>query len=186
MQHSSFVRKIIIAAVVTALMTAVHVVLFARLAHAEDKAGGDGKAAQKDGATAAPAKPAGKGAGAKGKDKAMSNINTSPSGLKWEVIKEGSGDGPKAGQKVKVHYVGTLTDGKKFDSSRDRGQPFVFSVGVGQVIKGWDEGVMKMKPGAIYKFTIPPELGYGARGAGNVIPPNATLVFEVEYFGPAN
>lgn len=106
-------------------------------------------------------------------------INT-PSGLKIEMIKEGAGPLPRSGQKVVVHYTGTLVDGKKFDSSRDRGEPFTFNLGAGQVIKGWDEGVALLKVGSRAKFTIPPQLGYGPRGAGNVIPPNATLIFDVE------
>ena len=105
------------------------------------------------------------------------------SGLEYEDIREGTGPSPAQGQTAVVHYVGTLTNGEKFDSSRDRGQPFEFPVGMGRVIKGWDEGVITMKPGGRRKLTIPPELGYGARGAGGVIPPNATLVFEVELLG---
>ena len=105
---------------------------------------------------------------------------TKPSGLKYEDIKEGTGEVAEPGKNVAVHYTGWLTNGTKFDSSKDRGQPFEFPLGAGRVIKGWDEGVQGMKVGGVRKLTIPPELGYGARGAGGVIPPNATLVFEVE------
>ena len=102
------------------------------------------------------------------------------SGLEYEDIQEGTGDSPQTGQLVTVHYTGTLLSGSKFDSSRDRNQPFSFPLGMGHVIKGWDEGVATMKVGGIRKLTIPAHLGYGARGAGGVIPPNATLIFEVE------
>ena len=95
-------------------------------------------------------------------------------------IQVGQGDEAQSGRQVDVHYTGWLTDGKKFDSSLDRGKPFSFALGGGQVIQGWDQGVVGMKVGGKRKLVIPPELGYGARGAGGVIPPNATLVFEVE------
>jgi FKBP-type peptidyl-prolyl cis-trans isomerase len=101
-------------------------------------------------------------------------------GLIIEDLTPGTGAEAVAGNKVSVHYTGWLIDGKKFDSSKDRGQPFGFNLGAGQVIGGWDQGVAGMKEGGVRKLTIPPHLGYGARGAGGVIPPNATLVFEVE------
>jgi FKBP-type peptidyl-prolyl cis-trans isomerase len=107
-------------------------------------------------------------------------IVTTDSGLKYVELKKGDGATPKTGQTVVVHYTGTLEDGTKFDSSRDRNSPFQFKIGVGQVIKGWDEGVGTMKVGDRRKLIIPPDLGYGARGAGGVIPPNATLIFDVE------
>ena len=109
----------------------------------------------------------------------MASIKTS-SGLTIEDLVVGNGDAASAGQRVSVHYTGWTTDGKKFDSSKDRGQAFSFSLGEGEVIRGWDEGVAGMKVGGKRKLTIPPELGYGTRGAGKVIPPNATLLFEVE------
>lgn len=114
-------------------------------------------------------------------------MQTSASGLQYEDTKEGSGASPKAGQTCVMHYTGWLfenqTKGKKFDSSLDRGQPFEFQIGRGMVIQGWDEGVAMMKIGGKRTLVIPPALGYGARGAGGVIPPNATLLFEVELLG---
>jgi peptidylprolyl isomerase len=112
---------------------------------------------------------------------------TTPSGLKYHDEVVGTGPEPKAGQQVTVQYTGWLDEagkkGKKFDSSRDRNQPFSFTIGAGQVIQGWDEGVMSMKTGGKRTLIIPPQLGYGARGAGGVIPPNATLIFDVELLG---
>ncbi len=105
------------------------------------------------------------------------------SGLQYIDQVVGTGDTAKAGQTVSVHYTGWLTNGIKFDSSVDRGQPFSFKLGIGQVIKGWDEGVQGMKTGGKRKLTIPSNLGYGARGAGGLIPPHATLVFDVELLG---
>jgi FKBP-type peptidyl-prolyl cis-trans isomerase FkpA len=108
---------------------------------------------------------------------------TTSTGLAIEDLTVGTGDLASAGQKVTVHYTGWLTDGTKFDSSKDRNDPFVFGLGKRQVIAGWDEGVQGMRVGGVRKLTVPPALGYGARGAGGVIPPNATLVFEVELLG---
>lgn len=117
-------------------------------------------------------------------------MTTLPSGLQYEDTVAGNGPEATAGQRVQVHYTGWLHDpnaanqrGRKFDSSKDRGQPFAFPLGAGHVIRGWDEGVQGMKVGGTRVLTIPPDLGYGARGAGGVIPPNATLVFEVELLG---
>lgn len=113
-------------------------------------------------------------------DMDLENAVETDSGLKYVDIKEGEGESPTPGQTVTVHYTGTLENGKKFDSSRDRNKPFSFKIGVGQVIKGWDEGVASMKVGGQRMLIIPSELGYGTRGAGGVIPPNATLIFDVE------
>jgi len=112
-----------------------------------------------------------------------SNSTTTASGLIYEELIVGDGAQAASGQQVTVHYTGWLMDGTKFDSSKDRNDPFEFHLGAGQVIKGWDEGVAGMKIGGRRKLTIPPELGYGARGAGGVIPPDATLIFEVELLG---
>ena len=109
--------------------------------------------------------------------------STSASGLLIEDLTVGTGDVATAGKQVTVHYTGWLTSGTKFDSSKDRNDPFDFPLGGRRVIAGWDEGVQGMRVGGVRKLTIPPSLGYGARGAGSVIPPNATLVFEVELLG---
>jgi FKBP-type peptidyl-prolyl cis-trans isomerase len=107
-------------------------------------------------------------------------VTTTPSGLQYTDDQEGAGAAAKAGDTVEVHYTGTLNDGTKFDSSRDRGRPFSFHLGAGRVIKGWDEGVAGMKVGGKRTLVIPAHLGYGARGVPNLIPPNAQLRFEVE------
>jgi peptidylprolyl isomerase len=113
----------------------------------------------------------------------MADATTTPSGLKYVDEVVGSGDAPAKGKQVRVHYTGRLTNGKKFDSSVDRGTPFEFTIGVGQVIRGWDEGVMSMKVGGKRQLIIPADLGYGARGAPPAIPPNAELIFDVELLG---
>jgi len=114
-------------------------------------------------------------------------VTTTPSGLKIIDLKVGSGASPRTGQTCVMHYTGWLYEngnkGKKFDSSVDRGQPFEFKIGTHQVIAGWDEGIATMKVGGKRTLIIPPELGYGERGAGNIIPPNATLIFDVELLG---
>jgi FKBP-type peptidyl-prolyl cis-trans isomerase FkpA len=108
------------------------------------------------------------------------NVPTTQSGLNYEDLQVGTGQEAKAGDTVEVHYTGWLTNGKKFDSSVDRGKPFSFKLGAGNVIQGWDEGVAGLKVGGKRKLTIPANLGYGKRGAGSVIPPDAELIFEVE------
>ncbi len=115
--------------------------------------------------------------------KGAGKMVTTESGLQYMDLVVGAGRQAELGDTATVHYTGWLADGKKFDSSLDRNEPFSFRVGAGQVIKGWDEGVGTMQVGGKRKLIIPPQLGYGARGAGNVIPPNATLTFEVELLG---
>ncbi len=110
-------------------------------------------------------------------------LETTKSGMKYFVLKEGEGDKCGKGKRIKAHYTGTLINGKKFDSSRDRGKPFEFVVGIGQVIKGWDEALSDMNKGEQRILILPPNLAYGERGAGRVLPPNATLVFHVELIG---
>ncbi|HBA90050.1 MAG TPA: peptidylprolyl isomerase [Geobacter sp.] len=122
--------------------------------------------------------PAEKGAAAP--SQAGAGAVTTPSGLSYTDIVKGTGAAPTSGKSVTVHYTGILENGTKFDSSVDRGQPFVFRIGAGEVIPGWDEGVISMKVGGKRKLVIPPQLGYGSAGAGGVIPPNATLIFDVE------
>jgi FKBP-type peptidyl-prolyl cis-trans isomerase FkpA len=110
-------------------------------------------------------------------------VVTTASGLQYIDVKVGDGTPAKAADHVSVHYTGWLVNGSKFDSSKDRGQPFEFPLGAGRVIKGWDEGVAGMQPGGVRKLIIPSDLGYGPRGAGAAIPPNATLIFEVDFLG---
>jgi FKBP-type peptidyl-prolyl cis-trans isomerase len=116
------------------------------------------------------------------KFEAIGPLRETPSGLKYADLAPGEGDAARSGQQVTVHYTGWLPDGKKFDSSRDRGQAFTFKLGGGQVIRGWDEGVAGMKVGGRRRLEIPPDLGYGQRGTGP-IPPGATLIFSVELIG---
>ena len=111
------------------------------------------------------------------------DLQTTSSGLQYTIDQPGTGAQPQVGQTVSVHYTGWLTDGTKFDSSHDRGRPIEFPLGQGHVIKGWDEGIAAMQVGEKRTLVIPPDLGYGARRAGGVIPPNATLVFKVELVG---
>jgi len=123
----------------------------------------------------------------KDEKKSESKMHKTPSGLQYEDLVVGTGAQPRTGQTCVMHYTGWLWEngakGKKFDSSVDRGEPFKFALGQGRVIKGWDEGVATMKVGGKRQLLIPPQLGYGARGAGGVIPPNATLLFDVELLG---
>lgn len=114
---------------------------------------------------------------------ASNAARTTPSGLMIETLATGTGAAAAPGDTVSVHYTGWLTNGTKFDSSRDRNEPFNFKLGAGQVIPGWDEGVAGMQPGGKRRLTVPAQLAYGARGAGGIIPPNAVLIFEVEYLG---
>jgi FKBP-type peptidyl-prolyl cis-trans isomerase len=125
-------------------------------------------------------KPASSAKKADGPTAVSGKPTTTPSGLEYWDIKKGSGKLAEKGKKVSVHYTGWLTDGKEFDSSRDVGEPIQFNLGTGEVIKGWDEGIAGMKVGGKRQLRIPPALGYGPRGFGSSIPPNATLVFDVE------
>jgi FKBP-type peptidyl-prolyl cis-trans isomerase len=156
--------------------------------------GGDGEPAAEDGGdtetdaaaetSSGAAEPGGSGATATDFDDVLEvrldEMEESEDGLRWRILEPGDGATAEQGDTAVVHYTGWLPDGTKFDSSRDRGEPFQFVVGAGQVIQGWDRGVAGMQEGELRQLVIPPSLGYGQRGAGNVIPPGATLVFEVE------
>jgi FKBP-type peptidyl-prolyl cis-trans isomerase len=144
---------------------------------------GDGAEGNENAAASSPAGAAASGAAASTPPASGGKVTTTASGLKYEDLVAGTGASPKAGQTCSVHYTGWLTNGNKFDSSRDRGQPFTFPIGQGAVIKGWDEGVMGMKVGGKRKLMVPPDLAYGAQGFPPVIPPNSELVFEVELLG---
>lgn len=138
------------------------------------------------GKTAAPAKKAPAPASTpkpSGPTKVSGDPVTTPRGLKYWDIKKGTGPAAVKGKTVRVHYSGWLTDGKEFDNSFDRGEPIEFALGSGQVIKGWDEGIAGMKVGGKRQLRIPPELAYGSRGAGSAIPPNSTLIFDVQLVG---
>lgn len=142
------------------------------------KGGEASSGAQSDSAASAESAPA--GLPSSGERAASDSSQVGEGGLKVEYLQIGKGATVKKGSTVTVHYTGTLTSGVKFDSSRDRGEPFSFVVGAGQVIAGWDQALLGKRVGDKLRVTIPPELGYGARGAGSAIPPNATLVFEIE------
>ncbi|MFN8548274.1 MAG: FKBP-type peptidyl-prolyl cis-trans isomerase [Candidatus Eisenbacteria bacterium] len=145
--------------------------------------GGAQKSDHGAGASGAQPSPAATKPADSAKSEKGGTVVTTPSGLKYEELVVGTGATPVKGQKVTVHYTGWLTDGSKFDSSRDSGRPYVTAIGVGAVIAGWDEGILTMKVGGKRKFTVPPGLAYGAAGRPPVIPPNSTLVFEVELLG---
>jgi FKBP-type peptidyl-prolyl cis-trans isomerase len=144
--------------------------IFAILALASGCGSSEKSGASTASGTSSPSSPA----------KVTGEPKTTPSGLQYWDIVTGTGETAVPGKPVSVHYTGWLTSGEKFDSSVDRGKPFVFTLGAGQVIKGWDEGVAGMKAGGKRQLRIPPSLGYGENGAGGVIPPNATLIFDVE------
>lgn len=145
----------------------------------EAKAAAPAAKATSDSPAAAESKPEAKADGKTDKEEKQEDVTE----LKITELKVGTGDEAKSGKMVSVHYRGTLTNGTEFDSSFKRKEPFPFQLGAGEVIRGWDEGVRGMKVGGKRKLVIPPDMGYGATGAGGVIPPNATLVFEVELLG---
>lgn len=155
-------------------------VAFAACGDGPDKTTTPSTASGTKAATTAPGKTAAPGTTAVTEKIVLKNPTTTPSGLKYEDTKVGAGANPQTGQRVTVHYTGTLLDGTKFDSSRDRGTPFTFVIGTGSVIKGWDEGVATMKVGGKRNLSIPAALAYGARSPGAGIPPNSDLLFEVE------
>ncbi|MCC6349195.1 MAG: FKBP-type peptidyl-prolyl cis-trans isomerase [Candidatus Eisenbacteria bacterium] len=140
--------------------------------------GGGSRTAASEGAP-----PAGSAAAQAGTASTAGKVHRLASGLVYEDLAIGNGKMADPGLQVSVHYTGWLTDGTKFDSSHDRNQPYQFTLGQGEVIQGWDEGIKGMRVGGKRKLTVPPDLAYGSRGAGGVIPPNATLVFEVELLG---